>query len=423
MSRAVDAPQACAGRPGGQGGRALHVLMISDVYFPRINGVSTSIQTFRRTLVEAGHRVSLIAPSYAADEERGDWLVRVAARTVPVDPEDRMMKGRDVLRMEGWLQRQSFDLIHIQTPFVAHRAGVRLAERLRMPCVETYHTFFEEYLYNYVRFLPKSWMRCAARRFSRTQCSDVDGLIVPSTAMLEVLRGYGVDTRAAVIPTGIDLQPFDGCGGQRFRARHGIASQRPTLLYVGRVAMEKNIAFLVEVLSRVRREIPEILLVIAGEGPATEALKGRVRALGLERSVRFVGYLSRDQALQDCYCAGDLFVFGSRTETQGLVLLEAMALGVPVVSTAVMGTRDIVGPEQGAVVARENVGDFAAKVVSLLRDPARRRRLGEQARRFAGTWSPGAMAQRLLRFYAEIAPHPVSRPLAIPERQIGRTRR
>ncbi len=200
MARAIDAPQASAGRPGGQGDRALHGLMISDVYFFRINGVSTSIETFRRTLVKTGHHVTVMAPRCGGDEQRCDWLIRIASRGVPVH----------------------------------------------------------------------------------------------------------------------------------------------------------------------------------------------------------------------------LFVFASRTETQGLVLLEAMALGVPVVSTAVAGARDIVGPEQGAVVAREDVEDFAAKVGSLLRDPARRRRLGEQGRRFARTWPPGTMAQRLLRFYGEIARRAKRRRLAGPEPQIGR---
>ncbi len=112
----------------------------------------------------------------------------------------------------------------------------------------------------------------------------------------------------------------------------------------------------------------------------------------------------------DCYCAGDAFVFASRTETQGLVLLEAMALGLPVVSTAVMGTRDILEPGRGALVAPEDEAEFAGRVVSLLLDPAARRRLSSEARGYASEWAAPCMAARLLEFYAGVLDRP-ARPV------------
>ena len=119
-------------------------------------------------------------------------------------------------------------------------------------------------------------------------------------------------------------------------------------------------------------------------------------------NVRFIGYLKRGPALSDCYCAGDAFIFASATETQGLVLLEAMALGVPLVSTAVMGTRDILDAGRGALVADGTVHDFAGKVVRLLRDRGLRERLGGEARQYAGEWSAEAMARRLVEFYLRV---------------------
>jgi glycosyltransferase involved in cell wall biosynthesis len=174
-------------------------------------------------------------------------------------------------------------------------------------------------------------------------------------------------------------------------------------VYVGRVAHEKNIGFLVEVVARLRPRVPDILLLVAGEGPALEHLRRRVRRMGLEGHVRFVGYLSRQGELGDCYCAGDAFVFASRTETQGLVILEAMALGVPVVSTAVMGTRDVLREGQGALVAEDDVGHFAGRVRELLGDPDLRARLGAAGRAYAAGWSSGAMAERMLALYGALA--------------------
>ena len=170
-------------------------------------------------------------------------------------------------------------------------------------------------------------MRAAARRFSRAQCNDLDAVVVPSRAMRDVLHDYGVHVPVEIIPTGIELERLSGGDGAAFRQRHGIAPQRPVLVHVGRVAYEKNIDFLLRMLTRVRAAIPGVLLVIAGEGPARGHLQRLASQLGLERNMLFLGYLDRRNALLDCYCAGDAFVFASRTETQGLVLLEAMALG------------------------------------------------------------------------------------------------
>jgi 1,2-diacylglycerol 3-alpha-glucosyltransferase len=381
--------------------------MISDVYFPRVNGVSTSIQTFRHQLAHLGHQSLLIAPDYgpgaAAGTASGELdIIRVPSHRVLFDPEDRRMELRRILHHLPDLRRGRFDVIHIQTPFVAHYAGVFLSQRLGLPRVETYHTFFEEYLYHYVPFVPKSWMRAIARRFSRNQCNNLDALVVPSHVMLEVLRAYGVIVPMEVIPTGIELDKLAGGDGAAFRARHGIAPGRPTLVHVGRVAFEKNIDFLLRVLQRVRQQIHDVLLVICGEGPAVKHLRRLVARLKLDRNVLFVGYQDRKQALLDCYRAGDVFVFASRTETQGLVLLEAMALGVPVVAAAILGTRDILGAEKGALVAELREDDFAGKIVALLENRALRERLGQEGQKHVEEWAAGRMAERMALFYGQV---------------------
>jgi 1,2-diacylglycerol 3-alpha-glucosyltransferase len=382
----------------------MRILMISDVYFPRVNGVSTSIQTFRRCLHDAGHRTVLIAPQYAQvsgnDDERDVW--RIPSRDVPRDPEDRMMRAGAIRALVPRLAQERFDLVHIQTPFIAHYLGLEIARRLNVPVIETYHTYFEEYLHHYVPFLPRALLRFVARRFTVKQCSALDGLVVPSNAMRTALEAYGVNCPMQIIPTGIDTAALSGGDGAGFRSQLGIAAGRPTLVHVGRVAHEKNIDFLFRMLVRLRNAVPDVLLIVAGEGPALGHCKQVVRELGLVANVRFVGYLARDAALLDCYCAGDLFVFASKTETQGLVLLEAMALAVPVVSTAHMGTVDILQPQQGARIAPDDEQSFADIVTELLKDPAERSRMSTAARAYAATWSAPAMAERLVALYGEV---------------------
>jgi glycosyltransferase involved in cell wall biosynthesis len=381
----------------------MRILYLSDVYFPRVNGVSTSIRTFRRELQAIGHEVVVVAPEYTQPEsaEEAD-IVRVASRGIPLDPEDRLMRRRSLRELPARLGPRAFDLVHIQTPFAAHYAGLRIARELGVPCVATYHTFFEEYLYHYVPFVPRALMRALARGFSRRQGNQVDALAVPSRAMLSALTAYGVRSPMMILPTGLSLGEFAGGDGTSFRRRHGIPAERPLLVHVGRIAFEKNIDFLLRMLERVRVRYPDVLLLIVGEGPALSQLKNIAYRLGLDANVQFLGYLDRATTLLDCYRAGDVFVFSSRTETQGLVLLEAMALGVPVVAIAEMGAIDILEAGEGAVIVPADEQAFADAVCSLLDSPSLRRRLAAEGIQYAARWDAAPQAQRLADFYAEV---------------------
>lgn len=380
----------------------MKILMISDVYFPRVNGVSTSIATFRCNLEAHGHEVHLIAPDYGQVTDDEHNIHRIPSRYLFLDPEDRLIKSSYVLEMLSWLNQIGFDIIHIQTPFAAHFLGVRLARELGIPRVETYHTFFEEYLHYYVPFLPKRFMRFMARRLSCHQCNNLDGMVVPSSAMMVALRDYGIETHAEIIPTGLEPEIFDKGNGVDFRLRHNISAQRPVMAYVGRVAFEKNIVFLINVLARVSQDIPDVLFVIAGEGPALKNLRLLVEKLGLTDNVLFVGYLDRRRELPDCYSAANVFVFASHTETQGLVLLEAMAQGVPVVALAEMGTKDVLKHGEGVLIAENDIEDFSAKVMHLLQDNSAATQLGDLGRVYAGTWSASTLAERMADFYLEV---------------------
>jgi glycosyltransferase involved in cell wall biosynthesis len=220
--------------------------------------------------------------------------------------------------------------------------------------------------------------------------------------MRDTLGAYGVTAPMHVIPTGLLPDAFQGGDGAAFRARHGIAPGRPMLLFVGRVAFEKNIGFLLRMLVRVRRAIPDVLLVVCGAGPAEASLKRLAGELDISDSTRFVGYLDRSTELADCYRAADLFVFASRTETQGLVLLESMACGTPVVALAVMGTRDVLREGEGARIAPDDHAGFAALVVRLMGDTAERAALSSRAVAYAATWSAPATAARLVNLYTEL---------------------
>lgn len=384
----------------------MNILYISDVYFPRINGVSTSINTCRNHLLDAGHRVVLIAPDYPQGYDDDNDIIRISSRKIIFDPEDRLMKLSIIKGLLPHLETIQFDVIHIQTPFVAHYAGRFLSTALKIPCVVTYHTFFEEYLYHYIPLIPKRWLQQLAKRFTRQQCNEVDHIIVPSSAIDVALNQYGVTTARSLIPTGIEIEQFNHGQKSLFKKRYAIDEDRPVLLHVGRVAYEKNIGFLIQMLTYVWQEIPEILLIIAGEGPALKSLKKMSRKLGLQNNIRFIGYQDRMSGLNDCYASGDIFVFSSSTETQGLVLLEAMACCVPIVSTAVLGTRDILIDCPGAIIAEQDELDFAKKVIKILDDDILRKKMSNEAFLYAHQWSAHSLSHQVLKLYQDMTGSP-----------------
>jgi glycosyltransferase involved in cell wall biosynthesis len=378
----------------------MNILFISDVFFPRVNGVSTSINTFANELKVLGHQVTLIAPSYGADDRELDWVKRVPSHKIYFDPEDRLMNYGKLKALLPWVEERHFDVIHIHTPFTAHYVGIHFGKKLDIPVVETYHTFFEDYLHHYLPFIPQFISRKLARTISRRQCNAVDGIISPSRPMLDVLKEYGIKTSAEVVATGLDETSFSKVDGESFRISHDIPLTQPMLLFVGRVAHEKNIEFLH---ANLIQKHPDALLVITGEGPAEESIKASIAKLGLSNKVKMIGYLDRSHELIACYKAADVFVFASKSETQGLVLLEAMAQATPVVALAELGTKSILIEGEGVLIAKDDTHDFADKVSVLLSDPLKRENIGEKGRQYAKEkWGADVLAKKVAKFYKSI---------------------
>jgi 1,2-diacylglycerol 3-alpha-glucosyltransferase len=388
----------------------MKILFISDVYFPRVNGVSTSIRTFVLQMQNLGHEVHLIAPDYDVITEDEAWIKRIPARSIYFDPEDKLMKYGEAMKLLPALKQEKYDIVHVHTPFVAHYLGLKVAAQLNIPCIETYHTFFEDYLHHYLPWMPKSIARGIARMISKRQCNAVDAIVAPSNPMLDVLRRYGVNVLSEVIPTGLQDSSFTAADGQAFRLKYGIAVDRPMLLYVGRVAFEKNIDFLLEMTKLLAEKRPDVLLVVTGEGPAEASLHKLAKSLQIESNVQFIGYLDRNKELNACYESADIFVFSSKSETQGLVLLEAMAQATPVVAIAELGTASILIEGKGALIAPDDTAKFAERVHQLLLNPEHRFELGNRAKSYAlDKWTAKLQAQRMIKFYEKIILSPSPR--------------
>mgnify|MGYP003341978515 FL=1 len=263
--------------------------------------------------------------------------------------------------------------------------------------------FRSDYLHHYLPFIPQFISRRLARTISRRQCNAVDGIVSPSKPMLDVLKQYGINTSAEVVATGLDDSSFAKVDGESFRISHDIPLAQPMLLFVGRVAHEKNIEFLLEMHVKLIKKHPDALLVITGEGPAEESIKASVNQLGLVNKVKMIGYLDRGHELIACYKAADIFVFASKSETQGLVLLEAMAQGTAVVALAELGTKSILIEGEGVLISKDDTQDFADKVSTLLSDPQKRQNIGEKGSQYAkDKWGANVLAKKIAKFYKTI---------------------
>jgi hypothetical protein len=261
---------------------------------------------------------------------------------------------------------------------------------------------FTAYVEFYLPWVPKSWMQAFTKAISRKYCNKCDLLITPSPEMKRVLESWGVThTPIEAIPTGINLSRFKDADGTRFRREHGLSETDRLLLFMGRVSGEKNITFLVRALKRVVTDIPNVKLLIAGEGSGKKELIRLARKLGVEDRVVFLGYLS-GTFWRDCYAASEIFVFASVTETQGLVVTEAMAAGVPVVAVARMGVKDVMASQKGGILVDLDEAAFAAAVERLLTDKDFYAQKKSETIPEAELWSAEAMALKMLDAYGRL---------------------
>lgn len=380
----------------------MNIALVTDTYLPRINGVVQSILTFAREFRKRGHRVVILAPQYPKQIEEEGEVWRFPSHYLPFSPEDRLPNPWFPLsrRIFKKLRSEKIEVIHTQTPFALGLAMIRRAQRDGIPAVHTYHTLFEAYMPHYFPWIPRAAADGMVSGFSRWFCNQHQAVVVPTSSVAERMRAYGITVPVERIPTGIDLSPFEAVDGGRMRQALGFQPGEIMLLTMGRVAREKNIPFLFQVLKNILPQFPRARLVVAGTGPAVEENQQECRRMGLSGQVVFQGLLNR-RDWADLYAAADLQLLASVTETQGLVLTEAMAAGTPCVAVNEMGVKDVMEGGGGLAVSL-NVGEFSDAVRRLLAEPALYKQKKAEALRQAQAWSSGAKAEEMLGLYGRL---------------------
>ncbi len=376
----------------------MRVAMFADCYHPIVNGVTTSIQLQVGALQEAGHEVLLFAPGVPGHVDREPWLRRFASLTFPLHPEERVSLPWPIAHFQEAVRFRP-DVVHLHTPFNVGLFGWLVAARLGRPRVFTHHTLFEEYLH-YVP-LPPGWLRPVAVALCRWFWNTSEVVVAPSLQVEDRQVEQGLRRPHRVIPTGVDVASFRGGDPRGPHRELSLGPEDRVLLYMGRVAREKSLDFLLEAVARAHREDARLRLVLIGDGPERPALQARARELGLAGHAVFLGYRPRAE-LKHYLAASTAFVFASQTETQGLVLLEAQAAGVPVLAVRASGSAEAVVPERSGILVEP--GDLEAFVAAALRlagDEVLRRRLVAGAREQADRFSVSAMGERMVEVYQQ----------------------
>lgn len=373
----------------------MRIAVFSDSYKPCVSGVVNSLDTFGRELRKMGHQWYIFAPTYPGyvDDEPG--VFRFVSVAAPTNPDYRLAIPLS-LAVCRRLRELQIDVVHTHSPFLMGGLGARAARRLKLPLVFTYHTLYEEY----VHYSPvaRGFARRLMRRISKQYCNRCDTVIVPTQAIRELLDRYGVQTEVVVNPTGIDLSRYENLDRSFLRVNYGIPADHRVLLFVGRLGKEKNVHFLIRAFSKIADEDDKVTLVMVGGGPERADLEEFARSLGVQQRVIFAGPKQPGE-MPTVYAGADIFVFTSTTDTQGMVITEAMAAGLPVVAVKAYGSGNVVDHGVNGLLTSVDEAEFATAVTTLLRDASLFSRLALGTRQKAEEMSSTRCAKRLEQVY------------------------
>lgn len=384
----------------------MRIGIFSECYHPVLNGVVVSIDTFRKELEKRGHQFYIFTTENPDFHDTDSNIIRYNAM-IPFQSKGGKypIAWPQISRLQtAKIARFNLDLIHSQHLLGLGILGLHVGKALRLPTILTYHTLLAEYTH-YFPILP-GLVRNYLVKKSRDICNQYDQVVTPSPSMKKVLRSYGVKTPIISIPTGVKLDDFrNSYSSPEIRKKYQIPDHQKTiLLYVSRIAKEKNVEFLFEAVEILSHKREDFHLLMVGGGPELDYYKQKIIDWGLKNIVTFTGMVEKKET-NKIFGACDIFVFPSITETQGIVITEAMAAGIPAVAVNEMGPSDIIQDGEDGFLVPLNKKQFADKIEFLIDNIKLRLTMGKTAQKNTEKFSVKATSDEMENLYGNTISH------------------
>lgn len=373
----------------------MHIAHYTNTYRPVVSGVVRSVDAFRKALTEAGHNVFVFSQDSSGFVDEEPFIFRYPAIELPFHNNFPV-----IIPVSPFIDRVlpilKLDVIHTHHPFLLGQTAAEKAQELDLPFVFTFHTRYRDYSH-YIS-LNQAMVKEAIDRLLGTFMQQCHHIIVPSQSIKEMLAElYGVTEQVTVLPTGLDLAPYRSADGTAVRKRAGWGQEK-VLISAGRLAKEKNWDTLIKAAAEVMGEIPDVRLVILGEGDERKELEKLVKQLGLSGKVDLPGVVPFEE-VPNYLAAADLFCFASVSETQGLVTMEAMAVGLPVVAVEASGTSDVVEDGKDGILTADDPHELAQTIIRVLREDDLRHALKTAALQRVESFNIKRQAEEMVAVY------------------------
>lgn len=370
--------------------------MMVDSYKPYVSGITNYVDINKRYFEMAGHTVFVFTFG-DIDYEDGEPNV-VRSRGLPLADSGFYLSMRYSIAAKKLLQ--TMDIVHVQHPFLSGRLALRYCRDI--PIVYTNHTRYDLYAQAYLPMMPEEMSQGLLQAYMPSFCKAVDLVIAPSAGMEKVLRQLNVDGNIAVVPNGVDLKNYYSAVPLS-RAEFGYKEDDILLVYSGRLALEKNLPFLLKSFVGVAEALPNAQLLLIGSGVKVfeEEIRALVGELNLSQRVRFTGRIAYDQ-LPAYLAMCDIFVTASVTEVHPLSVIEAMGAGLPVMGIQSVGVGDTVQDKITGYLSTNDLTAFTAKLTLLCIDPLRRAQMGDAARKASSAYAVERTTDILLKRYENL---------------------
>ncbi len=373
--------------------------MFINYYTPSKGGMETSVINLSKGLEKAGHKVFIFAPEYPNYKDENKNIFRYKSFRFNYGGYFYVIPLPFLSRAEEFIEKLNLDIIHSHQPYSLGSEALKFSKKLNIPLVFTYHIKYEDYAH-YVPLIPKSISKKYIRKITTNYSNRCDNIIAPSTAIKKMLVDREIKSPINIIPSGINIDNFKKDVGQKdeIRKKYNIKSDDILLITACRLTEEKNLEFLVRSFAKIKQRYNDVKFMIVGDGAVRKDLEKKAEELGIKNSIVMTGLVDRTEIV-GLYQASDIFVFASKTETQGLVAVEAMAAGNPVVAIKASGIEDMVRNNEDGFLTSESEEEFSESVLKIINDKNLREQMSAQAKINSERFSISPWIEKIIELY------------------------